>query len=167
MGLDMFLNKRFYVGASDNPGISGVIVVSKDGKKLPIRLERVSYIEEEVAYWRKANQIHKWFVDNIQDGVDDCKPYHLQISDLEHLLDTCKAVMETLKLDEQGNIIDSSIARELLPTESGFFFGDTGYNESYYDDIKHTISILEEIIQEGKSEKEQGISIDYAYQSSW
>ncbi|MBI0579191.1 hypothetical protein IEC97_17610 [Neobacillus cucumis] len=26
---------------------------------------------EEVAYWRKANQIHNWFVENLNDGTDE------------------------------------------------------------------------------------------------
>ena len=29
----------------------------------------------EIGYWRKSNQIHKWFVDNIQEGVDNCATY--------------------------------------------------------------------------------------------
>ena len=30
------------------------------------------YEDNQIASWRKANAIHKWFVDNVQDGVDDC-----------------------------------------------------------------------------------------------
>ena len=32
----------------------------------------------EVGYWRKANQIHNWFVENIQNGIDDCD-YHREV----------------------------------------------------------------------------------------
>ena len=32
-----------------------------------------------VAYWRKANAIHSWFVENCQDGVDECQ-YSNEIS---------------------------------------------------------------------------------------
>ena len=28
------------------------------------------YDGDQIASWRKANAIHKWFVDNVQDGVD-------------------------------------------------------------------------------------------------
>lgn len=30
-------------------------------------------IWKEIGYWRKANHIHKWFVDCVQDGEDDCE----------------------------------------------------------------------------------------------
>lgn len=26
--------------------------------------------EIQIGYWRKANQIHNWFVENIQDGIE-------------------------------------------------------------------------------------------------
>ena len=26
----------------------------------------------QIGYWRKANHIHKWFVDTCANGVDDC-----------------------------------------------------------------------------------------------
>ena len=29
-------------------------------------------VEVTCAYWRKANQIHNWFVTNIQGGNDNC-----------------------------------------------------------------------------------------------
>jgi hypothetical protein len=44
-----------------------------------------SEVIEEVMYWRKANQIHKWFVDNVQDGVDDCKEYWVSEEKLQEL----------------------------------------------------------------------------------
>ena len=30
-------------------------------------------IFEEIAYWRKANAVHAWFVNTVQDGVDGCQ----------------------------------------------------------------------------------------------
>ncbi len=37
----------------------------------------------EVGYWRKANQIHNWFVKNVQGGVDDCGYYGVTKEKLE------------------------------------------------------------------------------------
>jgi len=81
MGLDMYLKKRTYVGANyDHNNVKGSIylTVGKNCKELPIQLNRVSYIEENVGYWRKANHIHAWFVENVQNGVDDCKGNYIQ-----------------------------------------------------------------------------------------
>lgn len=95
-------------------------------------------IMQQVADWRKANAIHEWFVENIQDGEDDCR-YHREVteSDLEKLLETCKAVLK-----------DIGKAEELLPTQSGFFFGSTDYDQWYFDDIKYTIEQIEQVLKE-------------------
>lgn len=49
-------------------------------------------IWSEVGYWRKANQIHNWFVENVQNGVDDCERYEVSEDDLQKLLTICKKV---------------------------------------------------------------------------
>lgn len=126
-------------------------------------------IIEQVAYWRKANAIHDWFVHNVQDGEDDCN-YHDEVTKeiLEELLDTCEIVLTNSKLVEgkvangyhyndsyekvynyvEGKYIeDPSVAKELLPTTSGFFFGSTDYDEYYYEDIEYTANKIREILE--------------------
>lgn len=109
-------------------------------------------IKEEVGYWRKANAIHKWFVDNVQDGIDDCD-YHREVTkeDLEKLLDVCHKV-----------ICNIHLAEGLLPTESGFFFGSTQYDEWYIADLKRTIDICNLALVTTDFEKQM-----IYYRSSW
>lgn len=118
---------------------------------LDMYLYKSAYIEEEVAYWRKANQIHGWFVRNIQNDVDDCKPYEVPIEALKELLEVCKQV-----------IADNSRIEELLPVTGGFFFGSYYYDEWYFNDIKDTIQMLTECLEDGGDE-----SSTFIYQSSW
>lgn len=106
---------------------------------------------EEVGYWRKANAIHRWFVENVQDGVDDCGKYEVEKEKLEELLAYCKEDLE-----------DMSRAKELLPTMEGFFFGSTEYDEWYFEDIKDTIKILEKVLEETDFDRQM-----ITYQSSW
>lgn len=105
-------------------------------------------IMQQVADWRKANAIHQWFVENIQDGEDDCR-FHREVteSDLEELLNVCKTVLKSCVSDGKY-VSDSSVAEELLPTQGGFFFGGTSYDEWYVDNIKYTIQIIEKILKE-------------------
>ena len=190
MGLDMYLRRRHYIGAEyKHRGVKGTIDITIGDKKIPINFNRVSYIEEEVCYWRKANQIHNWFVKNVQDGADDCKSYYVGIEQLEELLNLCKQVKEkailvsggkrkvhvfnektkTLEPQEEDYMIikNAEEIAELLPTKSGFFFGSTEYNDYYMDDIDHTIKELETIIKEEKELNELGFYSDYEYGSSW
>ena len=105
-------------------------------------------IDVPMGYWRKANQIHRWFVENVQQGEDDCGDYYVGSEQLSELLELCKKVQA-----------DHSLAEELLPSASGFFFGGTDYDEWYYNDITNTIAILEEALED-----EHG---DFYYSSSW
>ena len=150
MGLDMYLEKRTYVRQWDfqKPEEQYNVEVTKGGEPANIKSERVTHICEELGYWRKANQIHHWFVENVQDGVDNCGEYAVSKAELEELLDLCKQVQS-----------DHSQAEELLPSASGFFFGETDYDEWYYKDIDHTIQILEEALSD--------TTADYYYSSSW
>ncbi len=109
-------------------------------------------IKEQVGYWRKANAIHKWFVENIQDGEDDCC-YHREVTqeDLEELRDICREIL-----------CNPDIAEDRLPTTSGFFFGSTVYDEWYMEDIKNTIDIITEVLETTDFEREM-----VYYVSSW
>ena len=150
MGLDMYLEKRTYVKQWDHQSAEEKheVVVTKGGQPTNIDPKKVKYIIEEAGYWRKANQIHRWFVDNVQNGVDNCGDYYVGSEKLAELLELCKRVKA-----------DNSLADELLPSASGFFFGGTEYDEWYFNDIDNTIAILEECLED-----ECG---DYYYSSSW
>lgn len=47
-------------------------------------IEEGTPYEERLMYWRKANAIHKFFVDNAAHGVDDCKPVQVTIDVLNN-----------------------------------------------------------------------------------
>jgi hypothetical protein len=109
-------------------------------------------VKFRVAYWRKANAIHKWFVDNVQGGVDECQEAWVSREQLQQLLDICKEIVESPKKGDT-----------LLPTQSGFFFGSTEYDEWYMSDIRFTAERLEKILTDPAFAKD----VDFYYQSSW
>ncbi len=150
MGLDMYLEKRTYVKQWDHQSAEEKheVVVTKGGQPTNIDPKKVKYIIEEAGYWRKANQIHRWFVENVQNGVDNCGDYYVGSEKLAELLELCKKVKA-----------DHSLADELLPSASGFFFGGTEYDEWYFNDIENTIAVLEEALEDERA--------DYYYSSSW
>lgn len=168
MGLDMFLNRKRYSHTNEK------------GNRV--------YSEEEVGYWRKANQIHNYIVEHFANGEDNCQPIGLDLKDLENLLDVCEKVRKSITLVDgklvqsytfnaqgekeyhyiDGKVIkDTSICEELLPTCSGFFFGNTDYNEWYVQDIDYTIDLLKKLIKEEKELNKQGIYNDFIYEASW
>lgn len=118
-------------------------------QEAPFALD-TAVLEVQVAYWRKANQIHKWFVDHVQNGKDDCGDYYVSREQLQLLLDTCKILL-----------IDKEEASQLLPVQEGFFFGNYEYNEYYFSDIQDTVEQLEKVLTEYPEEW------SFKYQSSW
>lgn len=154
MGLDMYLTKKTYVKNWEKTPESDKHYVSVKGPQAKhIDRKRIRYIEEDLCYWRKANHIHKWFVDNVQGGQDNCEEYHLDISKLKQLRDVCYEVMA-----------DGNKSKELLPTTSGFFFGDTDYDDWYFKETTRTYVELNELIKE--LERYEG-RFTLFYSSSW
>ena len=144
MGLDMYLKGKVFLNYN-SPEREDI------AKMLEIDEYDVSSVTVELGYWRKANHIHKWFVDNVQNGVDNCGEYFVSKEDLETLLLICKQALE-----------DKTKASSLLPTQQGFFFGGQEYDDWYFDDLESTIEILDKALK-FYNEK----IVDIYYRASW
>jgi len=151
MGLDMYIkSKRNLWGISDESkefqdNISAMFPELGDAK--------VDVVEAEIAYWRKANAIHDWFVKNVQDGKDDCQETYLEKDHLKSLLSVVNEVLQ-----------DTSKAPKLLPTTVGFFFGSTEYNEWYFNNLEYTKETISKILDKWDTDYKNW---DFYYQSSW
>lgn len=98
----------------------------------------------EVCYWRKANQIRQWFVDNTGYDVGaDCEYHLLTKFDLEKLVEDCKYALE-----------NRDSASEILPTSVGFFFGTYEYDDWYFRDLENTIEQVEAALETIDFDKE-------------
>ena len=162
MGLDMYLRSKLYIGASyEHNKIDGKIELTKNGQPLDIDPSRLSEMVFAEAYWRKANAIHKWFIDNVQEGVDECQESYVTEEQLLDLRDNCQQVLDRAKL-VKGLLADTSLAEELLPATSGFFFGSTEYNQRYIQDLKDTVEQIDAALK-----RNEGKHVSYYYQASW
>lgn len=151
MGLDMYLYRKHYVKQWDHiPAEDQYNVTVKKGNKTVthIKKDRICYITEEVGYWRKFNALHQWFVENCQEGVDDCRESYVPYESIKEVLDILKKIKD-----------NHSLSEELLPSASGFFFGSTEYDDWYFQNVEETIPLLEEILKEDTGE--------IYYKSSW
>jgi hypothetical protein len=154
MGLDMYLYASKYTSPAewrpeDERKKFKDILKAIDGEKFVDTDLPSIVIDLKVGYWRKANQIHQWFVDNVQSGEDNCAEYYVDRDKLKELRDLCK-----LALKDKGK------AEELLPTQSGFFFGSTEIDEWYFQDVNATIEIINKCL-------EMDDTWTFKYQSSW
>lgn len=107
------------------------------------------HVEMQVAYWRKANQIHNWFVTKCGNGKDTCQIIYVTRENLEELLALCKTVS-----------LDKNSAETKLPTVDGFFFGSADYDEWYFEDVEKTIDTLTKVLTLSDE-------WEFLYQASW
>ena len=161
MGLDMYLTAEKYVTARDystNPP-SRTPLYTQLLDLLPLEEQRLldpapsgTTLEFRVGYWRKANAIHSWFVQNVQGGIDECQKSYVDEVSLQTLKDLCETLLTSR--DEQE-------ARRSLPPTEGFFFGSYGIDACYWSDLESTVDICTRALQLTK----RGYFIHY--QSSW
>lgn len=118
-------------------------------------VEKSATLKITVGYWRKANAIHNWFVQNVQNGEDNCGTYYVT---KEKLLELRTDVQAALDQIEAG---DPTAASNILPPISGFFFGDTEVDEWYKHSLENTLVIIDKCL--GPKFKGYG----FYYQSSW
>ena len=156
MGLDMYLKGKRYISNHFNDGDSErAEAIQKQFPELEGLAGRwgdaspVTGVDIDVGYWRKANAIHDWFVKNVQGGEDECRPHHVSREDLTALKDVCEQVLANKKL-----------ARDLLPTASGFFFGSTEFDQYYFQDLEQTVEIVDRCLA-------LPLAWDFEYRSSW
>lgn len=74
MGLDMYLYKKRYTKNWDHtPEDRRWVITIKRGDG-PTETINPTYVIEEIAVWRKANQIHtSWYLDDLQYTTDAIK----------------------------------------------------------------------------------------------
>jgi hypothetical protein len=165
MGLDMYLHAKKYVekvnwdklDRDNDIGLDSPEVINPLWKDIVncAGMDDVAvdiygvHVEVTCAYWRKANQIHKWFVDNVQGGNDNCGEYYVGRDKLMDLLNLVNRAL----LERDPN---------LLPPQEGFFFGSYDIDEYYWADLKDTKKKLERILL-----NPQMSVLSFYYTSSW
>lgn len=105
-----------------HPYTNGILDLPELKEKLDKEVE-MSY-EEYNAYFRKVNFIFYYFDRTIGKMHDQYYAF-VEPEDVDDLIDRCERVLKNHEL-----------AQSLLPTQDGFFFGSTDYNDWYFSDVK-------------------------------
>ena len=161
MGLDMYLEGRKYFSRADfdkgyNPesgysntpeydaimSAAGLTGLDKEGTG-------GLTVSFAAGYWRKQNAIHNWFVKNVGNNIDECQEMWVTRENLESLKTMCQLVLSV-----------PIRAKEFLPTQSGFFFGSTEFDDWYFQGLIDTIGIIDRCLA-------MPTDIDFYYQASW
>jgi hypothetical protein len=91
-----------------------------------------------VGYFRKVNFFYHYFAEKLVDETA-----WIEREDLVDIIDRCEKVLE-----------DHTLGPKLLPTQSGFFFGSTEYDDWYYNDVKDCLKQMKGLLK-GLKDDEQ------------
>lgn len=91
---------------------------------------------EEFGYFSKVNFLIPFF-ESRGYNIENCVPIRIDREDFEDLLERCNKVLS-----------NHDLAKELLPTQDGFFFGNTEYNDWYFEDVKSVKDYVEDKLSE-------------------
>ena len=92
------------------------------------------YWEQYDAYFRKVNFLFKYFEDRGK-MVDQYYAF-VESEDIEDIIYKCEQVLN-----------DHSLAHSLLPTQDGFFFGSTDYDDWYFSDVKDCLRQMKQYLK--------------------
>jgi len=146
MGLDMYLNAKRFLWHSEEALADNI---KRNFPDLPEHM-KILEVTVEAMYWRKANAIHKWFVDRVQGGEDNCSEFEVSLEQLEELLSVIDEVLD-----------NPDRAGELLPPAAGFFFGGRDMDDWYWEELKNTQSKLQELFTRDWNQWQ------FCYRASW
>lgn len=163
MGLDMYFyaRKTTYKSFSkwDNPERANEVNYPEDLKTFSDYIYDRNFksvqteTEYQIGYFRKFNALHSYIVKTFANGVDNCQDILLYKEDVEQIKKVLDDVLEA-NTEEK--------AKELLPTQSGFFFGGTDYDEFYFEDVKDAADLMQSFLCNFDFENYQLV-----YQASW
>jgi hypothetical protein len=86
----------------------------------------------EIGYFRKFNALFHWVETHIQP-IENCVDIPVSKKDL-------------IKLQETLNQLTPQNCTDLFPTQNGFFFGSTDYDEAYWGDVGDLKILLDKIL---------------------
>ena len=92
----------------------------------------------EVAYFRKVNFLIPFF-----GYEENCSNIEIDKYQVEDLIEACKEVLA-----------NHDKASFLLPTQAGFFFGSTDYDDWYFDDVESVKTTFESILEDFDQEED-------------
>lgn len=152
MGLDQYLYATKYLENNGEGNEFTRLVETVNAESFIDSNNRQSLeVKALVGTWRKAYQIHGWFVRNVQHDEDNNLEYYVRRDSLTELLELCYTVKS-----RKGKPEEQEIVAQYLPS-----FDDLEVDEVYWQQIDSTIKQLESllvVVPDGW---------EFSYQGSW
>ena len=138
MGLDLYISKKIFIGAMyESCGITGEIRLFKHGKEIPVVLENVSYVIEQIYHGHKTWWLLEWLNKELPGGLTgDCEEHQISREELIRLYRACAEVLR-----HKGEQDFNAVCKAYLGCQQGI---DQESLELFLQDIKALKDALED-----------------------
>lgn len=102
---------------------------------LDLFIDKIS--RKELAYFRKVNFLIPFFKETLFSEINNLEDLKVTKESIEELKNRCEQVLN-----------DHTLAKDLLPTQPGFFFGSTNYDEYYYKNVENVLETCKTLLPE-------------------
>ena len=116
MGLDIYLSKKTFIGAMfKSCGITGEIRLFKRGKKIPINLDRVSYVIEDIYHGSKTHWLHHWLEMELPEVFGNTEDQEISKGLMDRLHQACVDVLAHRNMTDFREVCKEKLHCELKP----------------------------------------------------
>ena len=94
MGLDIYLSKKTFIGAMfRSSDVGGTISLTKRGKQIPIKTERLAYVVEDIFHGRKTYWLQEWLNQELPENLTNAVEQEIGDDVLARLHEACTEVL--------------------------------------------------------------------------
>ena len=116
MGLDIYLSKKTFIGAMfKSSEVSGTILLTKRGKPIPVRPERVTYVEEDVYHGRKTCWLLDWLNHELPEALTSTGEQEIEDNVADRLHQACVEVLAHRDMADLRDVCREKLRCSLKP----------------------------------------------------
>ena len=116
MGLDIYLSKKTFIGAMFHAsGVNGIISLTKRGKQIPIKLQRVAYVIEDIYHGNKTHWLHNWLNRELPIERLNAKECEISENEMDRLHRVCVEVLAHRNRPDLWEICREKLHCDLKP----------------------------------------------------
>jgi len=116
MGLDIYLSKKIFIGAMFiSRGITGSVSLFSRGKKIPVKLERLAYVIEDIYHGRKTHWLHHWLDIELPECLGNAEDQEISKGLMDRLHQACVDVLAHRNMTDFREVCKEKLHCDLKP----------------------------------------------------
>ena len=116
MGLDIYLSKKTFIGAMFRSSeVNGTINITKHGKQIPIKLQRVAYVIEDIYHGNKTHWLHSWLNRELPEVLGNAEEREIDGDVMDRLHRVCIEILAHRNIPDLRVICREKLHCDLNP----------------------------------------------------